>query len=159
MTIDGEQPNGFGVLLRTIRAASGLTQEELAECAGLSPRTLSDLERGVHRAPHRDTVQRLADAMHLAEGDRAALQQGARNRRPVALAAPPQLAIASGALPVPLSSFVGRHREQAEVQQWLARSRLLTLIGPGGSGKTRLAIQVASGMADAFSAYDRCSSD
>src|SRR5229473_1990957 len=140
----------FGDLLRRHRQAAGLTQEALGERAGLSLRGLSDLERGARRTPYRDTVLRLADALDLDEVDRAALHEAARRRGPVAAAAPPPMVIASGALPLPLSSFVGRNRELAEVQQRLASTRLLTLTGPGGSGKTRLAIQVASEAADAF---------
>src|SRR5713226_4390644 len=140
----------FGDLLRRHRQAAGLTQEALGERAGLSLRGLSDLERGARRTPYRDTVLRLADALDLDEVDRAALHEAARRRGPVAAAAPPPMVIASGALPLPLSSFVGRNRELAEVQRRLASTRLLTLTGPGGSGKTRLAIQVASEAADAF---------
>ena len=44
------------------------------------------------------------------------------------------------------TSFVGRQREIAEINQALGRSRLLTLTGPGGAGKTRLACQVAAGL-------------
>jgi predicted ATPase/DNA-binding CsgD family transcriptional regulator len=53
-------------------------------------------------------------------------------------------------LPLQLTSFVGRGRETAKVGRLLAESRLLTLTGPGGSGKTRLALAVASGLADRF---------
>jgi predicted ATPase/DNA-binding SARP family transcriptional activator len=53
-------------------------------------------------------------------------------------------------LPIPLTSFIGRKRETAEVKALLGSSRLLTLTGPGGSGKTRLAIQVATDLLDAF---------
>jgi predicted ATPase len=55
-------------------------------------------------------------------------------------------------LPLALSSFIGREREMAEVQQLLAAHRLLTLTGPGGCGKTRLALQVASNSRAAFAA-------
>jgi predicted ATPase len=53
-------------------------------------------------------------------------------------------------LPVQLSSFVGREREMAEVKRLLASTRLLTLTGPGGTGKTRLSLQVAADLFDQF---------
>ena len=46
-------------------------------------------------------------------------------------------------LPQPLSSFVGHERELKELEELIAKVRLLTLTGPGGSGKTRLAIEIA----------------
>jgi len=56
----------------------------------------------------------------------------------------------SNNLPLQLTSFVGRKREMAQVRALLEDSRLLTLTGPGGSGKTRLALAVASDMAQRF---------
>ena len=53
-------------------------------------------------------------------------------------------------LPVPLTSFIGREREIAEVARLLAGSRLLTLTGAGGCGKSRLALQVAGGKLGGF---------
>ncbi len=53
-------------------------------------------------------------------------------------------------LPHPLTSFIGRNSETAEVMRRLAVSRLLTLTGPGGCGKTRLALEVASGVQEHF---------
>jgi transcriptional regulator with XRE-family HTH domain len=67
-------------LLRRHRLAAGLTQMALAERAGLSLRGLSDIERGVRTAPHRDTVERLAEALHLDEVGTAALRQAGRRR-------------------------------------------------------------------------------
>src|SRR5205085_4362353 len=60
------------------------------------------------------------------------------------------LATTANNLPIQLTSFVGRERELKEVKDMLATSRLLTLTGPGGMGKTRLALQVASDSLDSF---------
>ncbi len=70
--------SAFGALLRRHRRAAGLTQEALAERAGLSARAVSDLERGVHRRPYPVTVRLLADALALPEAERAALLAAAR---------------------------------------------------------------------------------
>ena len=62
-----EQPGpGFGVLVRELRGAARLTQEELAQAAGVSPRTVSDLERGVTHTAHKDTAVLLAGGLGLA---------------------------------------------------------------------------------------------
>ena len=140
----------FGDLLRYHRVAAGLTQEALAELAGLSLRGVSDLERGLRRAPHRDTLLRLLDALQLGQLEREAMRNAARHHRQVATHEESQQSIGSAALPIVLSSFVGRERELAEVEPRLANARLLTLTGPGGSGKTRLALQVASDVAAEF---------
>jgi transcriptional regulator with XRE-family HTH domain len=63
--VDRGPAPAFGELLRRHRAATGLTQEELAERAGVSPRSIGDLEREISRAPHRETVVLLADALGL----------------------------------------------------------------------------------------------
>ncbi|HEY8745325.1 MAG TPA: helix-turn-helix transcriptional regulator [Chloroflexota bacterium] len=57
------EPSSFAALLRRGRQAAGLSQETLAERAGLSPRAISALENGERRAPHPDTVARLATAL------------------------------------------------------------------------------------------------
>ena len=62
--------HSFGDLLHRHRMAAGLTQEELAERAGLSARAVSDIERGVKARPHRETVRLLAAARGL-DGPRA----------------------------------------------------------------------------------------
>lgn len=91
----------FAELLRRHRHAAGLTQEELAERACLSVRAVSDLERGVRRAPRRETIQLLADGLGLADAARDAFItralftiKRARNREPLstsALPSPPAL--------------------------------------------------------------------
>ncbi|HEY2305047.1 MAG TPA: helix-turn-helix domain-containing protein [Streptosporangiaceae bacterium] len=62
----GQRELSFAGLVRQLRAGAGLTQEELAQAAGLPVRTLSDLERGVSRTAHKDTAGRLAGALGLA---------------------------------------------------------------------------------------------
>jgi len=67
----------FGALLRRHRLAAGLTQEALAERAGLSPDAISLLERGLRTVPRRDTVDRLAGALALSPDERLALTRAA----------------------------------------------------------------------------------
>jgi tetratricopeptide (TPR) repeat protein/transcriptional regulator with XRE-family HTH domain len=74
----------FAGVLRQLRAEALLTQEELAEAAQLSPRTVSDLERGVNRTAHKDTADLLADALGLADPVRALFVAAARGRIPAA---------------------------------------------------------------------------
>ena len=117
-----EQPGlGFAGLLRQLRAKARLTQEELAEAAGLSPRSVSDLERGIHRTARKDTALLLADALGLAEPARALFVAAARGRAPPAevLAAVrgeapgAAAAAATRTLPRDIASFTGRERELA----------------------------------------------
>ena len=80
-----EQPAlGFAGLLRQLRSEVRLTQEELAEAAGLSPRSVSDLERGIHRTARKDTAESLAAALGLAEPVRPLFVTAARGRAPAA---------------------------------------------------------------------------
>src|SRR5216683_2426858 len=131
--MSGEGKQSFGALLRQYRLAVSLTQEELAERAGLSARGVQDLERGVRRAPYADTVQRLATALGLSTDARARLLAA----RSQARTSP----VTTRALPSVLTSFVGRERELEEVLRLLRTKRLLTLVGPAGVGKTRLAVE------------------
>ncbi len=138
----------FGDLLCRHRLDAGLTQDALAERAGLSRRGISDLERGARTHPHRETVRVLADALGLNGRERAAFAQQAR--RPVGRAAPRRGRETN--LPVPLTPLIGRHEERDQVGRLLRADavRLLTLTGPGGVGKTRLALAVAGQSVDGF---------
>jgi predicted ATPase/DNA-binding XRE family transcriptional regulator len=140
----------FGTLLRRLRRDQGLTQEELAERAGISVRTVSDLERGLSQAPYRGTINELAAALQLEPAAREALfRAGSRRRGP---RPEPESARPAVALPVELQPLVGRDREMSEILRLLVQRgvRLLTLTGVGGVGKTRLAIRVAHRLRDEF---------
>jgi tetratricopeptide (TPR) repeat protein/transcriptional regulator with XRE-family HTH domain len=108
----------FGRLLRGYRVAAGLSQAELAERARLSTRAVSDLERGVHGAPQRQTMALLIDALDLSDAERAALEAAVvRRRGPPALqpaidGSPADLPVGA-ALPLPLTPLIDRNAELA----------------------------------------------
>ena len=142
-----EQRESFGAVLKRLRVAAGLTHEALAERSNLGARTISDLERGISRSPRADTLALLIDALEASPGARTLLEAAARTR-PGAIAPDCRTA-----LPVQLTRFVGRHEEIGAVSQLLRRDevRLVTLTGPGGVGKTRLAHEIARNRQGAFS--------
>ena len=146
--MDAGEHLAFGDLLRQHRNAAGLTQEDLAERAGLSVDAISLLERGERRRPHRYTLQSLADALGLSQQERIRFETATRPPTTRATAHITQPAN----LPSQLTPFVGREREVEEVCQRLLRPdvRLLTLTGPGGVGKTRLGLQVAEQVLEQF---------
>ena len=133
----------FGEILRSLRTAASLSQETLAERAGLSLRGISDLERGARQTPRFTTVRLLADALALGPDDRQALVTAARPDKPTGKANG-GVTVSSG-LPAPLTAFIGRERELDDLTALFGRAdvRLMTLTGPGGTGKTRLALAVA----------------
>ena len=140
----------FADLLRQLRTAAALSQEELAERAGLSLRGLSDLERGVRRTPHLSTVRLLADALALGPEDRQALLAAARPGAVSETTGAPPAPVVS--LPLPLTSLLGREQDLAELISLLGQCnlRLVTLTGAGGSGKTRLALEAAARLQGTF---------
>ncbi len=127
----------------------------------MSARGVSDIERGLHPRPQRWTLVLLAKALHLDPAQRAALEQAGRGYRcpitdraetsPSTRVRSPSPSIINADIPsqcghnlsLPMSSFVGRSRDIAAISRALESSRLVTVSGPGGSGKSRLAAQVA----------------
>jgi predicted ATPase/DNA-binding XRE family transcriptional regulator len=141
----------FADLLRRSRRAAGLSQEELAERAGLSARAVSDLERGVNRAPRRDTLEMLADALALPPDERRRwerLRQQQSLRSGTAVTTQPKSAPHLTSLPSQPTRFFGRETELSDLSSLFREDdvRLVTLTGPGGSGKTRLALQLATSL-------------
>jgi predicted ATPase/DNA-binding XRE family transcriptional regulator len=146
----GEQGIPFGVRLRRLREAAGLTQEELASRASLTAKAISALERGERKRPYPHTVRSLAEALGLTDEERATLTASVQKKGaqgPAASAAAPELAV-----PEPPTPLLGRERELSEIEAFLRDRgvRLLTLTGTGGVGKTRLALQAARGSAGLF---------
>ena len=143
------EPEAFPDLLRRLRRAEGLTQEQLAERANVSARSVSNLERALGQRPHRETALMLAAGLDLAGPERAKFLEAAR-RRPDAGHAQDHGPLPP--LPVPDRPLLGRERELREVVADISRrsTQFLTITGPGGVGKTRLAIAVAHEAAGAF---------
>jgi non-specific serine/threonine protein kinase len=153
--VEASQPS-FGALLRRYRRVAGLTQEALADRAQVSLRGINDLERGERLHPRAETIDLLATALGLEPSQRAALHDAATMRSPPEPPAPVERPVTQGRhhhLPVPISSFIGREQELAELDRLLGPPggrRLVTLTGAGGCGKSRLALRVASDLSDAF---------
>lgn len=129
----------FGARLRALRLRAGLTQEALADRAGLSPRAVRAWEHG-DRRPHAGNLGRIADVLALDGVERGEL---------VAALAPP--VAAAEAIGSALPTMIGRDPDVAAVEGLLARSdvRLVSVLGPGGVGKTRLARELAARSAGA----------
>ena len=130
----------FAAALRELRMRSGLTQEQLAERAGLSANAVSALERGERRHPYPHTVRALASALGLDAEASSALEAVARPRERHA------------DLPAAPGSLIGRDEEVAGIVELLSAggTRMLTLTGPAGVGKTRLALEAAGELAGRF---------
>jgi len=152
-----EQPSlSFAGLLRQLRAEAKLTQEELAEAAGLSPRSVSDLERGINRTARKDTALLLAGALGLAGPAGELFVAAARGKFP----ASEVLAVARGAVPLPRGMitspyrglgvfeeqdaglFFGREAATTEVVNRMARllasAGVLVVSGVSGAGESSL---------------------
>jgi transcriptional regulator with XRE-family HTH domain len=139
----------FGSWLRQARTARDLTQEAMAEAVGCATQTLRSLEIG-RRRPSRGMAERIAAVLGVPPGER---------ERVVALARAPLVAPRPGLapapaplLPPPPATLIGRQHELAQLRRALLDEgrRLVTLLGPGGIGKTSLALQAAADLAGQF---------
>src|SRR5271170_4903412 len=141
-------------MLRQLRAQAALTQEELAEAAGLNPRTISDLERGLATTPHKDTVRLLADALGLSSQERIEFEALARGHTGPGRARGRGVAAATRTLPRDIASFTGRRHELAELADAAAGTGGVVSIhaigGMAGIGKTAFAVHAAHRLAGRF---------
>ena len=137
----------FSQMLRFFRLRSGLSQGDLAARANLSPRTISDLERGVRRRAYLPTVLALSLALQLTPPEHLSFSSAVQRARPRSAAV--SLRRPSLALPSFTSSFLGREVELASLIRLLQspECRLITVTGPPGAGKSRLVIEAAHEMA------------
>ena len=150
----------LGAWLRRARKAALLTQEDLAERAGVSVYTISNLERGVPHAPRPETIRLLADSLGVSPEEASGLLP-ARATPPEPPLAAQQRAVVNNAalhlaaLPTPLTTLLGREDEvQAIIAQLHSpQVRLLSLVGAGGVGKTRLALECAQRLAQSYSIH------
>lgn len=155
--VASEEPE-FGTLLARLRAGAGMSQEELAERAGLSAHAISALERGTRTHPYPHTVRSLADALELPDEDRTAFIASVPGRRRTpsethreapSSPIPQDASLPRTGLVIPVTPLFGRDDDIAAVLA-LARSgssRLVTLTGLGGVGKTRLLAALARELA------------
>lgn len=173
MDEEAGRPGTFAQRLRSLREAAALTQEELAHRAGLTSNAIGALERGERRRPYPHTVRALAAALDLDDAGRAALAAAARppvgadvsvrtvdQGRTADSQEPPTVSMSgatgsgpdrapvrgSSALAVPSTPLFGRDADLADIVGRMRAGgvRLLTLTGPGGVGKTRLALAAAT---------------
>jgi tetratricopeptide (TPR) repeat protein/transcriptional regulator with XRE-family HTH domain len=149
-TMDEPGTITFGALLRQLRIDAGLTQQELARLAGVSERSVSDLERGVTLAVRNTTVQLLADGLKLEGHPRDAFTAAARGRLAVS-----GVEVVSGTaactLPPDITLFTGRDPElRALTDSCDPATGTRVIGGMPGSGKTALAVHAAYRLRDRF---------
>lgn len=143
-------PAVFGATVRRLRTAAGLTQAELAEQAGISERTVSDLERGLRATVYPATARQLAASLGVSSVDLPAFLSEASRRASAAREPRGELPAVPDAhrarVPSSLTRLLGREAELAACVTMVRDpgERLIALVGPGGIGKTRLATEVAA---------------
>jgi tetratricopeptide (TPR) repeat protein/transcriptional regulator with XRE-family HTH domain len=163
--VAGQPELRFGGLLRLLRGEALLTQEELAEAARVSPRSVSDLERGINRTARKDTALLLAEALGLAGRVGELFVAAARGKaRPgevlQARSGVPSGAAAAAAtrgLPRDIGSFTGREAELGQLVGTLTAAAVSggvvgihAIGGMAGVGKTAFAVHAAHQLAGVF---------
>ena len=119
---------------------AALSQQALADRALISAQAVSALERGFRRAPYRATLERIADALGLSEEARQMLERSADRSRGPRRAEQDRAPLQN--LPRQLTSFLGRDQVVQEIADLVASTPLVSIVGTGGAGKTRAAVEV-----------------
>ena len=144
----------FGEWLKRRRGAQGWTQKQLAQQINCSLSALRKME-AEERRPSAQVIERLAEIFHIPQEERKAFLRFTRGDWQAISSADQEEAPWRASpvrvetiaprhnLPLQLSSFIGREKERAEIIDLIARQRLVTLVGAGGIGKTRLTLEVA----------------
>lgn len=155
----GEITVSFSIWLKERRNALGLSQKEVALCARCSTVAIRKIEAG-ERRPSRQVVEVLAHCLDIPPEERTGFLKFARAEPSTALNVAKHQSVDSrwpwrtlyANLPAQPTLFIGREKEIAAASELLTRpgSRLLTLSGTPGVGKTRLAVEVASRVLDSF---------
>lgn len=142
--MQGCKPSDFGALLRRLRLEAGLSQEQLAERARISVQAIGAYERGTRRAPHPETLGLLAAALNVPDEIRCLMESLADRRRGPKIPMPRNAHESPGPhnFPVRHTSFVGRVRDIADLAGMVTAGRIVTLLGFGGIGKTRIALEL-----------------
>jgi predicted ATPase/DNA-binding CsgD family transcriptional regulator/DNA-binding XRE family transcriptional regulator len=147
----------FAEQLRHLRERASLSQEQLAHASGLPIRSIGDLERGARLQPDLHTLHSLASALSLSAEERQLLLDIHRRQADTQASGPLPRPVSRRArlAPQPTRPLIGRDAERKELQRYLLRPdvRLVTLVGPGGIGKTTLATDVAAGLAHEQAAF------
>jgi predicted ATPase/transcriptional regulator with XRE-family HTH domain len=157
-SVDPGSFTSFGELLKYLRQRARLTQRQLAVAVGYSDAQITRLELG-KRVPDPTAVRaRFLEALDLQREPALAQRlialaesaQGGEETQPSSRdEAPPTRAPVPTNLPAPLTRFIGRERQVADLVERVQTTRLLTLTGSGGAGKNRLALEVGAGLAAA----------
>jgi non-specific serine/threonine protein kinase len=118
----------------------------LAEIAGLSVETIGALERGTRRGPYRTTVDAIAEALRIGDAERLELLGAADRSRARTITQDARAGSALSTLPGQSTSCIGREREIAEILGLLRESRMVTITGSAGIGKTRTLLEIAAAL-------------
>jgi predicted ATPase/DNA-binding XRE family transcriptional regulator len=131
----------FGIWLRKQRRALDITRRAFAKQVGCAEVTLRHIEAGILK-PSKELAGILLERLGISETERPRWIAFARGLSGFPLSSTPPSIKPITNLPTPLTTFIGREKERADIAGLISKHRLVTLTGSGGVGKTRLSIKV-----------------